>query len=141
MDLGDPPKLKAEVASFLQGSSEMFGEEDPPLEPPVSQPADWVRWRAEECNLPHMVEGINSCVGGRYENTGKGGQGLISISLVQTQAGPHGGPIPHPTISTLPMSMKVYASRSIYFCQPGYKGDSPRKNSSLCMGVAILHAE
>ena len=51
-DLGDPPKLKAEVASFLQGSSEMSGEEDPPLEPPTSQPADWVRWRAEECNLP-----------------------------------------------------------------------------------------
>ena len=51
-DLGDPPKLKAEVASFLQGSSEMSGVENPPLEPPVSQPADWVRWRAEECNLP-----------------------------------------------------------------------------------------
>ena len=48
-DLGDPPKLKAEVASFLQGSSR---EENPPLEPPASQPADWVRWRAEECNLP-----------------------------------------------------------------------------------------
>ena len=51
-DLGDPPKLKAEVTSFLQGLSEMSGEEDPILEPPVSQPADWVRWRAEECNLP-----------------------------------------------------------------------------------------
>ena len=48
-DLGDPPKLKVEVASFLQGSS---GKEDPPLEPPMSQPIDWVRWRAEECNLP-----------------------------------------------------------------------------------------
>ena len=34
--------------------------------------------------------------------------------------------------------MKVYASRSIYFCQPGYKGDSLRKNSSLCMGIAVL---
>ena len=48
-DQGDPPELKVEVASFLQGSS---GKEDPPLEPPASQPADWVRWRAEECNLP-----------------------------------------------------------------------------------------
>ena len=48
-DLGDPPKLKVEVASFLQGSSR---KEDPPLEPPTSQPTDWVRWRAEECNLP-----------------------------------------------------------------------------------------
>ena len=51
-DLGDPPELKVEVASFLQGSSETSGEEDPPLEPPASQPTDWVRWRAEECNLP-----------------------------------------------------------------------------------------
>ena len=51
LDLGDPPELKVEVASFLQGSSETSGE-DPPLEPPASQPTDWVRWRAEECNLP-----------------------------------------------------------------------------------------
>ena len=52
-DLGDPPKLKADMASFLQGSSGTSGEEDPPLEPPTSQPADWVRWRAEECISPH----------------------------------------------------------------------------------------
>ena len=52
MDLGDLPELKAEVASFLQGLSETSGEEDTPLEPPTSQPADWVRWRAEGCNLP-----------------------------------------------------------------------------------------
>ena len=51
-DLGDLPKLKAEVASFLQGSSEMSGEEDLPSEAPMSQPTDWVRWHAEECNLP-----------------------------------------------------------------------------------------
>ena len=51
-DLGDLPKLKVEVASFLQGSSETSGEEDLPAEPPMSQSADWVRWQAEECNLP-----------------------------------------------------------------------------------------
>ena len=50
LDLGDLPKLKAEVASFLQGSSEMSGE-DLSSEPPMSQPTDWVRWQAEECNL------------------------------------------------------------------------------------------
>ena len=48
-DLGDPLELKADVASFIQGSS---GEENPPLKPPTSQPTDWIRWRAEECNLP-----------------------------------------------------------------------------------------
>ena len=41
-DLGDLPELKAEVASFLQGSSETSCDEDPPLEPPMSRPADWV---------------------------------------------------------------------------------------------------
>ena len=39
-DLGDLPELKAEVASFLQGSSEMSCDEDPPLEPPMSRPTD-----------------------------------------------------------------------------------------------------
>ena len=39
-DLGDWPELKAEVASFLQGSSEMSCDEDPPLELPMSRPAD-----------------------------------------------------------------------------------------------------
>ena len=51
-DLGDLLELKAEVASFLQGSSEASSDEDLPLELPVSRPTDWVRWRAEECNLP-----------------------------------------------------------------------------------------
>ena len=51
-DLGDLPELKAEVASFLQGSSEMSGNEDLPLELPMSRPTDWVQWRAEECYLP-----------------------------------------------------------------------------------------
>ena len=41
-DLGDLLELKMEVASFLQGSSEKSGNEDPPLEPPMSRPADWV---------------------------------------------------------------------------------------------------
>ena len=43
-DLGEPPQLQAEVASFLQGSSEMPEEENEEMspEPPVSQPAKWV---------------------------------------------------------------------------------------------------
>ena len=43
-DLGEPPQLRAEVASFLQGSSEMPEEENEEMspEPPVSQPAEWV---------------------------------------------------------------------------------------------------
>ena len=41
-DLGDPPELKAEVASFLQGLSEMSCDEDLPLELPVSRPTDCV---------------------------------------------------------------------------------------------------
>ena len=43
-DLGEPPQLKVEVASFLQGSSEIPEEEDEEMlpEPPVSQSAEWV---------------------------------------------------------------------------------------------------
>ena len=43
-DLGEPPQLQAEVASFLQGSSEMPEEENEEMspEPPVSQPTEWV---------------------------------------------------------------------------------------------------
>ena len=45
-DLGDPPQLQAEVASFLQGSSETTEEENKEIspEPPVSQPARGVMY-------------------------------------------------------------------------------------------------
>ena len=44
-DLGEPPELKAEVASFLEGSSETSDceSEKMPLEPAVSKFAEWVR--------------------------------------------------------------------------------------------------
>ena len=43
-DLGEPPQLKAEVASFLQGSSKMPEDEDEEMlpEPSVSKSAEWV---------------------------------------------------------------------------------------------------
>ena len=51
---GEPPQLQADVASFLQGSSEMTEEKSKEisLEPPISQPAEWVRWKAERCDVP-----------------------------------------------------------------------------------------
>ena len=54
-DLGEPPQLQAEVASFLQGSSEMPEEENEEMspEPPISQPAKWVWWKAERCDVPN----------------------------------------------------------------------------------------
>ena len=55
LDLGEPPQLQAEVASFLQGSSEMPEEEEEEVlpEPPVSQSAKWVQWKAEKCDVPN----------------------------------------------------------------------------------------
>ena len=50
LDLGEPPQLKVEVASFLQGSSKMpedKGEEMLP-EPSVYKSAEWVQWKAEK---------------------------------------------------------------------------------------------
>ena len=53
-DLGEPPQLKVEVASFLQGSSKMPEDEHEEMlpEPSVSKSAKWVRWRAEKCDVP-----------------------------------------------------------------------------------------
>ena len=54
-DLGDPPQLQAEVASFLQGSSKTTEEENKEMspEPPISQPTEWVWWKAERCDVPN----------------------------------------------------------------------------------------
>ena len=53
-NLGEPPELKVEVASFLHESSETSDEEDMqmPPEPAVSKFTDWVQWKAEECDTP-----------------------------------------------------------------------------------------
>ena len=53
-DLGEPPQLQAEVASFLRGLSKMTEEESKEisLEPPISQPAKWVQWKAKRCDVP-----------------------------------------------------------------------------------------
>ena len=53
-DFGEPPQLQAEVASFLQGSSETPEEENEEMlpEPPMSQPTEWVQWKAERCDVP-----------------------------------------------------------------------------------------
>ena len=53
-NLGEPPKLKAEVASFLEGSSEMSdgGSKEMLQEPAVSKFSDWVRWKVGECDTP-----------------------------------------------------------------------------------------
>ena len=53
-NLGEPLELKAEVASFLEGSLETSdGEsEEMPPEPTVSKFADWVRWKVGKCDTP-----------------------------------------------------------------------------------------
>ena len=53
-NLGELPELKAEVASFLEGSSEASdGEsEEMPPELAVSKFANWVRWKVGKCDTP-----------------------------------------------------------------------------------------
>ena len=55
LDLGEPPQLKVEVVSFLQGSSKMPEDEDEEMlpEPSISKFAEWVQWRAEKCDTPN----------------------------------------------------------------------------------------
>ena len=61
-DLGDPPQLQAEVASFLQCSSKTAEEDSEgiSLEPPISQPAKWVWWRAETCDIPNWYAELST---------------------------------------------------------------------------------
>ena len=53
-NLGELPKLKAEVASFLEGSSETLDgrSEEVLQELAVSKFSDWVRWKVGECDTP-----------------------------------------------------------------------------------------
>ena len=53
-DLGELLELKAEVASFLEGSLEMSdgNSEEMPLELAVSKFANWVRWKVGKCDTP-----------------------------------------------------------------------------------------
>ena len=69
-DLGEPPQLKTEVASFLQGSSEMpedKGEEMLP-EPSVYKSAEWVWWRAEKYDVPNWWVELSTVL---QEDTGR----------------------------------------------------------------------
>ena len=69
-DLGEPPQLKAEVASFLQGSSEMPEDEGVEIlpEPSVYKSAEWVQWRAEKCDVPDWWAELSTVL---QEDTGR----------------------------------------------------------------------
>ena len=53
-NLGEPPELKAEVASFLEGSLEVSdGDSEEGWQvPSISKFANWVRWKVGKCNTP-----------------------------------------------------------------------------------------
>ena len=69
-DLGEPPQLQDEVASFLQGSSKMPEEDDEEVlpEPPISQSAKWVQWKAEKCDVPNWWVELSTVL---LEDTGR----------------------------------------------------------------------
>ena len=54
-DLEELPELKPAVASFLQGSPETLDDEGEkmPLEPAVSDSAEWFTWKAKRCDTPN----------------------------------------------------------------------------------------
>ena len=64
--LGEPPELKVEVASFLEGSSEMSDgtSQEMPPEPAVSKFADWVRWKVGKCDTPSWWAELLTVPGG-----------------------------------------------------------------------------
>ena len=69
-DLGEPPQLKAEVASFLEGSSKMLEDKDEEMlpEPSIYKSAEWVQWKAEKCEIPDWWAELSTVP---EENTGR----------------------------------------------------------------------
>ena len=69
-DLGEPPQLKVEVASFLQGSSEMPEDKDEEMLPELSiyKSTQWVQWKAEKCEIPDWWAELSTVP---EENTGR----------------------------------------------------------------------
>ena len=64
-NLGEPPGLKVEVASFLEGSLETSdgkSKETPP-ELAVLKLANWVRWKAGKCDTPSWWEELSTVPG------------------------------------------------------------------------------
>ena len=70
LDLGEPPQLKVEVASFLQRSSKPPEDKDEELlpEPSIYKSAKWVWWRAEKCEIPNWWAELSTVP---EENTGR----------------------------------------------------------------------
>ena len=64
-NLGELPKLKAEVASFLEGSLGMSdgGSDEMPQEPAISKFSDWVRWKVGECDTPSWWAELSTVLG------------------------------------------------------------------------------
>ena len=137
-DLGDLPELKGEVASFLQGSSEMSGNEDLPLEPPVSRPTDWVRWRAEECDLPTWWRELTAVSGEDMERLAKEIRASFQFPRCRHKLDPkeapyHAPPAP-PSLHQqrfIPQVQSIYASQDIREIPQG-------EGSGICKGFTIL---
>ena len=70
LDLGEPPQLKAEVASFLQGSSKMPEDEGEEMLPELSiyKSAESLQWRAEKCDVPDWWAELSTVL---QEDTGR----------------------------------------------------------------------
>ena len=119
-DLGDLPELKAEVASFLQGSSETSCDEDPPLELPMSRPADWVQWRAKECNLPTWWRELTAILGEDMERLAKEVRASFQFPWCRHEFDPKEAPYHAPPAPSclnqqrfMPPPQSIYASQDI----------------------------
>ena len=138
-DLGEPPQLRAEVASFLQGSSEMPEEENKEMspEPPISQPAEWVQWKAERCDVPNWWAELSTVLLEDIERLAQ--QVRASFKLLRhmheldpEEAPFHASPAP-PCLHQwrfMPPVVSAFACWDIW--------EIPReKNGSICLGFAV----
>ena len=118
LDLGEPPQLKAEVASFLQGSSEASKDEDEETlpEPSVSKSTKWVQLRARKCDIPNWWAELSTVL---EEDTGRLAQeGRASFQLPRHmhELDPREAPFHVPPAPTMSPPTEVHAPCCIYLC-------------------------
>ena len=141
-NLGELPELKAEVASFLEGSSEVsdWNSEERSPEPSVSKFADWVRWKVGKCNTPDWWAELSTVLGeDETRRLAREVRALFQLPRQMHELDPKEAPFQAPPVPPclhhqrfMPPAMSIYASQDI-------KGDSQGEGDCICQSPAAFH--
>ena len=138
-NLGELAELKAELASFLEGSLEMSdGEsEETPPELAVSKFANWVRWKVGKCDTPGWWAELSTVPG--EDDTRRLAQvvkALFQPPRQMHELEPKEAPFQAPPVLPclhcqrfMPPVMSIYAS---------HQGDSQGEGNCVCQSPAAF---